>query len=148
VGNRLPGGYVGDSRQLGRKTHRQNQTAPTVFVSLRLTKTKPPSGRLPTLHLPTHLGVQFKLVWFYYTQRRAGRPRSSPSPLRGNCRLSPTLVVWYIDTFSAPLSASTPTQPPGGRLPTLIASTQPPGGRLSTLIVLVFMDCSGCRDCA
>jgi hypothetical protein len=29
-------------------------------------------------HLPTRLGVQFKLFWFYYTQRRAGRPRSSP----------------------------------------------------------------------
>ncbi|MDR1924661.1 MAG: hypothetical protein LBQ66_09815 [Planctomycetaceae bacterium] len=28
--------------------------------------------------MPTRLGVQFKLFWFYYTQRRAGRPRSSP----------------------------------------------------------------------
>jgi hypothetical protein len=34
-------------------------------------------------HLPTRFGVPFKLVRFYYTQRRAGRPRSSPSPLRG-----------------------------------------------------------------
>ncbi|MDR1922782.1 MAG: hypothetical protein LBQ66_00290 [Planctomycetaceae bacterium] len=34
-------------------------------------------------HLPNRFGVQFKLVWFYYAQRRAGRPRSSPSPLRG-----------------------------------------------------------------
>ncbi|MDR1925497.1 MAG: hypothetical protein LBQ66_14085 [Planctomycetaceae bacterium] len=34
-------------------------------------------------HLPTRFGVQFRLVWFYYAQRRAGRPRSSPSPLRG-----------------------------------------------------------------
>ncbi|MDR1922985.1 MAG: hypothetical protein LBQ66_01325 [Planctomycetaceae bacterium] len=33
--------------------------------------------------MPNRFGVQFKLVWFYYTQRRAGRPRSSPSPLRG-----------------------------------------------------------------
>ncbi|MDR1924420.1 MAG: hypothetical protein LBQ66_08595 [Planctomycetaceae bacterium] len=61
-----------------------------------------PGGRLPTLRLPTHLGVQFKLVWFPNAQRRAGHPRSSPPPLRGNCRLSPTLVVWYIDTYSAP----------------------------------------------
>ncbi|MDR1924571.1 MAG: hypothetical protein LBQ66_09355 [Planctomycetaceae bacterium] len=37
--------------------------------------------------MPTRFGVQFKLVRFYYAQRRAGRPRSSPSPLRGNCRL-------------------------------------------------------------
>ncbi|MDR1924210.1 MAG: hypothetical protein LBQ66_07540 [Planctomycetaceae bacterium] len=27
--------------------------------------------------MPTNLGVQFKLVRFYYAQRRAGRPRSS-----------------------------------------------------------------------
>ncbi|MDR1924479.1 MAG: hypothetical protein LBQ66_08890 [Planctomycetaceae bacterium] len=39
-------------------------------------------------HLPTCLGVQFKLFWFYYTQRRAGCPRSSPPPLRGE-------FVWY-----------------------------------------------------
>jgi hypothetical protein len=31
-------------------------------------------------HLPTRLGVQFKLVRFYYAQRRAGCPRSSPFP--------------------------------------------------------------------
>ncbi|MDR1925896.1 MAG: hypothetical protein LBQ66_16130, partial [Planctomycetaceae bacterium] len=51
-------------------------------------------------HSPTRLGVPFKLIRFYYTQRRAGHPRSSPrrfaayneaghprscpSPLRGN----------------------------------------------------------------
>ncbi|MDR1923223.1 MAG: hypothetical protein LBQ66_02520 [Planctomycetaceae bacterium] len=35
--------------------------------------------------MPTRFGVQFKLVRFYYAQRRAGRPRSSPLPLRGNC---------------------------------------------------------------
>jgi hypothetical protein len=29
-------------------------------------------------HLPNRFGVQFKLVRFYYAQRRAGRPRSSP----------------------------------------------------------------------
>ncbi|MDR1923922.1 MAG: hypothetical protein LBQ66_06075, partial [Planctomycetaceae bacterium] len=45
------------------------------------TPTQPPGSRLPTLRLPTRLGVQFKLVRFYYAQRRAGRPRSSPSPL-------------------------------------------------------------------
>ncbi|MDR1925322.1 MAG: hypothetical protein LBQ66_13210 [Planctomycetaceae bacterium] len=33
--------------------------------------------------MPTRFGVQFQLVRFYYAQRRAGRPRSSPSPLRG-----------------------------------------------------------------
>ncbi|MDR1923026.1 MAG: hypothetical protein LBQ66_01530 [Planctomycetaceae bacterium] len=46
---------------------------------------KKPDGRLPTLRLPNRFGVQFKLVRFYYAQRRAGRPRSSPSPLRGDC---------------------------------------------------------------
>ncbi|MDR1923301.1 MAG: hypothetical protein LBQ66_02910 [Planctomycetaceae bacterium] len=33
--------------------------------------------------MPTRFGVQFKLVRFYYAQRRAGHPRSSPPPLRG-----------------------------------------------------------------
>ncbi|MDR1923161.1 MAG: hypothetical protein LBQ66_02210 [Planctomycetaceae bacterium] len=47
-----------------------------------------PGGRLPTLRLPTRFGVPFKLVRSYYAQRRAGRPRSSPSPLRGE-------LVWY-----------------------------------------------------
>ncbi|MDR1924351.1 MAG: hypothetical protein LBQ66_08250 [Planctomycetaceae bacterium] len=37
--------------------------------------------------MQTRFGVPFKLVWFYYAQRRAGHPRSSPPPLRGNCRL-------------------------------------------------------------
>ncbi|MDR1922792.1 MAG: hypothetical protein LBQ66_00340 [Planctomycetaceae bacterium] len=37
-----------------------------------------PGSRLPTLRLPNRLGVQFKLVRFYYAQRRAGCPRSSP----------------------------------------------------------------------
>jgi hypothetical protein len=40
--------------------------------------------RLPTLRLSARLGVQFKLVRCYYAQRRAGHPRSNPSPLRGN----------------------------------------------------------------
>jgi hypothetical protein len=53
--------------------------------SCRLAPTQPSGGQLPTLRLPTRLGVQFKLVWFYYALRRAGCPRSSPSPLRGNC---------------------------------------------------------------
>ncbi|MDR1922883.1 MAG: hypothetical protein LBQ66_00800, partial [Planctomycetaceae bacterium] len=35
--------------------------------------------------MPTRLGIQFKLVRFYYAQRRASRPRSCPLPLRGNC---------------------------------------------------------------
>ncbi|MDR1925948.1 MAG: hypothetical protein LBQ66_16390 [Planctomycetaceae bacterium] len=45
-----------------------------------------PAVGYPTLRLPTRLGVQFQLVRFYYAQRRAGRPRSSPFPLRGNFR--------------------------------------------------------------
>jgi hypothetical protein len=51
---------------------------PTVFGLLRSPKTQPPSGRLSTLRLPTRFGVQFKLFRFYDTQRRVGRPRSSP----------------------------------------------------------------------
>ncbi|MDR1925138.1 MAG: hypothetical protein LBQ66_12270, partial [Planctomycetaceae bacterium] len=35
---------------------------------------------------PRRFGVQFKLVWFYYTQRRAGTPAFQSAPLRGNCR--------------------------------------------------------------
>ncbi|MDR1922853.1 MAG: hypothetical protein LBQ66_00645 [Planctomycetaceae bacterium] len=38
--------------------------------------------------MPTRFGVQFQLVRFYYAQRRAGCPRSSPSPLRGE-------FMWY-----------------------------------------------------
>jgi hypothetical protein len=53
---------------------------PVVGLRRRYSPRKPCS-RLPTLRLPTRFGVPFKLVWFYYTQRRAGRPRSSPSPL-------------------------------------------------------------------
>ncbi|MDR1923650.1 MAG: hypothetical protein LBQ66_04675 [Planctomycetaceae bacterium] len=80
----------------------QHVFRPTVFVLLRSPKTQPSSGRLPTLRSPTRLGVQFKLVRFYYAQRRAGRPRSSPSPLRGNCRLRRRVMIWNINTFSAP----------------------------------------------
>ncbi|MDR1924051.1 MAG: hypothetical protein LBQ66_06725 [Planctomycetaceae bacterium] len=100
VGNRPLGGYVFGERSktktVGRNTHRQNQNAQNVgrvnfvdafsapFVGLRRRYSpRKPGGRLPTLHLPTRFGVQFKLVRFYYAQRRAGRPRSSPSPLRG-----------------------------------------------------------------
>ncbi|MDR1923638.1 MAG: hypothetical protein LBQ66_04615 [Planctomycetaceae bacterium] len=43
-------------------------------------------------YLPTRLGVQFKLVRFYYALRRAGRPRSSPLPLRGE-------LMWYSGAF-------------------------------------------------
>jgi hypothetical protein len=49
-------------------------------------------------HLPKRLGVQFKLVWFYYAQRRAGRPRSSPFPLRGifsSAAKRRGELVWY-----------------------------------------------------
>ncbi|MDR1922867.1 MAG: hypothetical protein LBQ66_00715 [Planctomycetaceae bacterium] len=64
--------------------------------------TQPPSGRLPTLRLPTRLGVQFQLFWFYSTQRRAGRPRSSPLPLRGNCRLRRRWAFWFCQCVSRP----------------------------------------------
>ncbi|MDR1922829.1 MAG: hypothetical protein LBQ66_00525 [Planctomycetaceae bacterium] len=33
---------------------------------------------------------------------RAGRPRSSPSPLRGNCRLRRRVMIWNINTIPAP----------------------------------------------
>ncbi|MDR1925333.1 MAG: hypothetical protein LBQ66_13265 [Planctomycetaceae bacterium] len=45
--------------------------------------------------MPNRFGVQFQLVRFYYTQRRAGRPRSSPSPLRGNCRRCRHWAFWF-----------------------------------------------------
>ncbi|MDR1925614.1 MAG: hypothetical protein LBQ66_14680, partial [Planctomycetaceae bacterium] len=59
----------------------------------RLAPTQPPGGRLPTLRLPTRLDVPFKLFWFYYTQRRAGRPRSSPRRFAA--------IVGVADTFHA-----------------------------------------------
>jgi hypothetical protein len=62
--------------------------APTLF-------TKKPGSRLPTLRLPIRFGVQFKLFWCYYAQRRAGHPRSSPSPLRGKRRLRRHLPFWF-----------------------------------------------------
>ncbi|MDR1923709.1 MAG: hypothetical protein LBQ66_04975 [Planctomycetaceae bacterium] len=34
--------------------------------------------------MPTRFGVQFKLFWFYYAQRRAGCPRSSPRRFAAN----------------------------------------------------------------
>ncbi|MDR1924988.1 MAG: hypothetical protein LBQ66_11510 [Planctomycetaceae bacterium] len=56
---------------------------------------RPHGSRLSTLRSPTRFGVQFQLVWFYYAQRRAGCPRSSPSPLRGYCRLRRRCVIWF-----------------------------------------------------
>ncbi|MDR1925551.1 MAG: hypothetical protein LBQ66_14355 [Planctomycetaceae bacterium] len=50
---------------------------PVVGLRRRYSPRKP-GGRLSTLRLPTRFGVQFKLFWCYYAQRRAGRPRSSP----------------------------------------------------------------------
>ncbi|MDR1923493.1 MAG: hypothetical protein LBQ66_03880 [Planctomycetaceae bacterium] len=42
--------------------------------------------------MPTRFGVQFQLFWFYYTQRRAGRPRSSPRRFAANsCGITRTL---------------------------------------------------------
>ncbi|MDR1925865.1 MAG: hypothetical protein LBQ66_15975 [Planctomycetaceae bacterium] len=55
---------------------------PVVGLRRRYSPRKP-GGRLPTLRSPIRFGVQFKLVWFYYAQRRAGCLRSSPFPLRG-----------------------------------------------------------------
>jgi hypothetical protein len=53
-------------------------------------------GRLPTLRYRHFFGVPFKLFWFYYTQRRAGRPRSSPSPLCGELmRYNEGVVLRY-----------------------------------------------------
>ncbi|MDR1925173.1 MAG: hypothetical protein LBQ66_12450 [Planctomycetaceae bacterium] len=75
---------------------------PVVGLRRRYSPRKP-GGRLPTLHLPTRLDVPFKLFWCYYTQRRAGRPRSSPSPLRGYCQLRRRVTVWNINTSSTPL---------------------------------------------
>ncbi|MDR1923624.1 MAG: hypothetical protein LBQ66_04545 [Planctomycetaceae bacterium] len=95
---------------------------------------KKPGGRLPTLHLPTRFGVQFKLVRCYYAQRRAGRPRSSPSPLRGNCQLSPTLVVCYTDACFAPLFSSCFARRKH-------YSPRKPSGRLSTLRCRLAVGC-------
>ncbi|MDR1925959.1 MAG: hypothetical protein LBQ66_16445, partial [Planctomycetaceae bacterium] len=53
------------------------------------TPTQPPGGRLPTLRYQYFFGVPFKLFWFYYALRRAGRPRSSPrryAAIVGCCR--------------------------------------------------------------
>ncbi|MDR1923087.1 MAG: hypothetical protein LBQ66_01840, partial [Planctomycetaceae bacterium] len=81
--------------------------------------------------MPIRFGVQFKLVRFYYAQRRAGRPRSSPSPLRGNCRLRRRVTVWYINTCSAPLFSACfarrkcySPRKPSGRLATLRSPTR------------------------
>jgi hypothetical protein len=118
------------------KTHRQNQHAlrfgrfgfvnvvwrSTVFGLLRSPKTQPPGGRLPTLRLPTRFGVQFKLVRFYYAQRRAGRPRSSPR------RFAAIVGVADIGVLVLPMCVGDPVvglrrryspRKPGGRLPTL-----------------------------
>ncbi|MDR1923158.1 MAG: hypothetical protein LBQ66_02195, partial [Planctomycetaceae bacterium] len=55
--------------------------------------------------------------------RRAGCPRSSPSPLRGNCRLRQQLGrVGFVNACSAPvvgLCRRYSPRKPGGRLPTL-----------------------------
>ncbi|MDR1924913.1 MAG: hypothetical protein LBQ66_11120 [Planctomycetaceae bacterium] len=69
--------------------------------SCRLVPTQPPGGRLPTLRSPTRFGVQFKLVRFYYAQRRAGRPRSSPFPLRGIFFSLPRSgeLMWYNESI-------------------------------------------------
>jgi hypothetical protein len=52
-----------------------------------------PSGRLPTLQLPMRVGVQFQLVRFYYAQRRAGCPRSSPRRFAANL----CCITWATD---------------------------------------------------
>ncbi|MDR1923755.1 MAG: hypothetical protein LBQ66_05205 [Planctomycetaceae bacterium] len=50
--------------------------------------------------MPTRFGVQFKLFWCYYTQRRAGRPRSSPRRFAAIVSCADG-VFWYINTFPA-----------------------------------------------
>ncbi|MDR1925724.1 MAG: hypothetical protein LBQ66_15255 [Planctomycetaceae bacterium] len=52
--------------------------------------------------MPTRFGVQFQLVRFYYTQRRAGCPRSSPSPLRGGCRRCRHWAFWFCQCVLRP----------------------------------------------
>ncbi|MDR1924826.1 MAG: hypothetical protein LBQ66_10670 [Planctomycetaceae bacterium] len=61
-----------------------------------------------------------------YAQRRAGRPRSSPRRFAAivGCRLRRRERFGISMRFTLPLSASTPTQPPGSRLPTLRSPTQ------------------------
>ncbi|MDR1923037.1 MAG: hypothetical protein LBQ66_01585 [Planctomycetaceae bacterium] len=57
-------------------------------------------------------GVQFKLVWFYYAQRRAGRPRSSPFPLRGKffpCREAANM--WYNEGLPTSLKTENSLMP-------------------------------------
>jgi hypothetical protein len=67
-----------------------------------------PGGRLSTLRLPTRLGVPFKLFWFYYTQRRAGCPRSSPRRFAAivgyadNCRFGFANAFWRSSCRLAP----------------------------------------------
>ncbi|MDR1925918.1 MAG: hypothetical protein LBQ66_16240 [Planctomycetaceae bacterium] len=60
--------------------------------------------------MPTRFGVQFKLVRFYYAQRRAGRPRSSPIAASRQVSATPMGACWFCRCVLAiPLSASTPT---------------------------------------
>ncbi|MDR1923884.1 MAG: hypothetical protein LBQ66_05885, partial [Planctomycetaceae bacterium] len=56
-------------------------------------------------HLPNRLGVQFKLVRFYYAQRRAGRPRSSPRRFAAIVGVADN-VRWATDRRAVVFSAS------------------------------------------
>ncbi|MDR1922935.1 MAG: hypothetical protein LBQ66_01070 [Planctomycetaceae bacterium] len=53
--------------------------------------------------MPNRFGIQFKLVWFYYAQRRAGRPRSSPRRFAAIVGYADILAVWQIDAINAPV---------------------------------------------
>jgi hypothetical protein len=55
--------------------------------------------------LPTRLGVQFKLVRFYYAQRRAGHPRSSPRRFAAVVGVADIGRFGFADAFSDPILA-------------------------------------------
>ncbi|MDR1923552.1 MAG: hypothetical protein LBQ66_04175 [Planctomycetaceae bacterium] len=69
--------------------------APTLF-------TKKAWQSVAHLTFPIRLGVPFKLFWCYYTQRRAGRPRSSPLPLRGNFFLAAKRRTYVVQRGASP----------------------------------------------
>jgi hypothetical protein len=77
----------------------------TVFGLLRSPKTQPPSGRLPTLRFASACSAP--LFSACSARRKRNRLAVGCPPYVLPVRVPP------------PLSASTPTQPPSGRLPTL-----------------------------
>jgi hypothetical protein len=55
--------------------------------------------------LPNRLGFLLKIFWCFYTQWGGGRPRSSPSPLRGYCRLRQRVTLVNRCVLAIQLSA-------------------------------------------